>query len=197
MLTMESDVKRIIDFWFNRPPMEWIVAPEGLDARIKDDFGALVQQARRNELDNWASAAAEPESSLALVVLLDQFSRNLFRGTPETFDGDAKAWDTATDAIARDFDKRVSVIQATAFYMPLMQRESIISLVAARALFEVLKQRCETDEEHQWVDIAVKASSRHLDQLRKFGRYPTRNALLGRKNTEAEEEFLKQHVAGL
>ncbi|KAF2795966.1 DUF924-domain-containing protein [Melanomma pulvis-pyrius CBS 109.77] len=191
---MNPDVERIVAFWFTRPPMEWIIAPDGLDAQLKSEFGDLVVKARRNELDDWAT---EPEASLALVALLDQFSRNIFRGSPDAFSADVKAWETATKAIARDFDKQVTVIQASAFYMPLMHQESLISLIAARCLFEGLKPRCVSDEEHKWVDMGVMASKRHMQQLEQFGRYPTRNALLGRKNTEAEEEFLKGHVPSL
>ncbi|KAI1423222.1 hypothetical protein F5Y12DRAFT_716585 [Xylaria sp. FL1777] len=191
---MDSDVKRILSFWFDRNPIEWIVAPKGLDEQLKTEFGDLVLKARGNELDAWA---AEPESSLALVVLLDQFPRNLFRGSAEVFSGDAKAWDTATRAVARGFDARLTVLQASALYMALLQQETLISVIAARGLIEGLKARCATAEEHDWVDMGIAASQRHLAQLEKFGRYPTRNALLGRTNTEAEEEFLKDHKPSL
>ncbi|ETS86528.1 hypothetical protein PFICI_00356 [Pestalotiopsis fici W106-1] len=187
---MNSDANRIVTFWFNRNPVEWIIAPKGLDEELKSQFGELVLKARRNELDDWT---AQPEGSLALVVLLDQFSRNLFRGTPDALSGDAKATETSTRAIARDFDKEVTVIQASAFYMSLLQQESLITVIAARYLFEALKARCVTDEEHKWVDMGIAASKRHVQQLEKFGRYPTRNAVLGRTNTEAEEEFLKNY----
>jgi uncharacterized protein (DUF924 family) len=189
-MTTPSNIKRVVSFWFNRSPMEWIFAPKGLDAQLKAEFGDLVLQARRNELDEWA---AKPEGSVALVALLDQFSRNLFRGSAEAFSADAKASDIATKAIAQDFDQKVTVIQASALYMPLMQQENTVSLIAARCLFQALKPRCESDEEHKWVDMGIAASRRHLQQLERFGRYPTRNAILGRKNTEAEEQFLKEH----
>ncbi|KAI9710350.1 MAG: hypothetical protein M1820_002845 [Bogoriella megaspora] len=191
---MNSDVKRVVAFWFDRPPLQWIIAPEGLDAQLKSEFSDLVLKARNNELDEWAT---EPESSLALVVLLDQFSRNIFRGSPDAFSADAKAWETATKAIAMNFDKQVTVIQASAFYMPLMHQESLISLVAARCLFEATKRRCVSDVEHKWIDMGIAASERHMQLLERFGRYPTRNALLGRQNTEAEHEFLKHHVPSL
>ncbi|KAI1159735.1 DUF924-domain-containing protein [Nemania serpens] len=194
MPIIDPAVKRIVAFWFNRKPIEWIIAPKGLDEQLKSEFGDFVLKARRNELDNWGT---EPESSLALVVLLDQFSRNLFRGSAEAFSADAKAWSTATKSVARDFDKQVTVIQASAFYMPLLQQETLISVIAARGLFEGLKPRCASTEEHDWVDMGIAASKRHLLQLERFGRYPTRNALLGRANTEAEEEFLKEHKPSL
>lgn len=174
--------------------MEWIVAPAGLDEQLKIDFSDLVLKARANELDGWTSSA---EGSLALVVLLDQFSRNMFRGTRDAFTADEKAWNTTTKAIARDFDKKVTVIQASAFYFPLMHQESIISLIAARCLFQALKPRCIEENEHKWVDIGIAAMGRHLGQLERFGRYPTRNALLRRENTAEEEQFLKEHVPSL
>ncbi|KAF2653888.1 DUF924-domain-containing protein [Lophiostoma macrostomum CBS 122681] len=188
---MSSDVKRVMTFWFNRPPLEWIIAPAGLDDQMKSEFGHLVEKARQNELDDWA---LEPEGSLALVVILDQFSRNLFRGSPEAFSTDTKASSTTAKAIAKDFDKQVTVIQASAFYLSLMQQESLLSLVAARSLFEGLKHRCVSDEEHKWVDLCITACKRHMDQLEQFGRYPSRNALLGRENAAAEEEYLKEHI---
>ncbi|KAI1392439.1 uncharacterized protein F4822DRAFT_129542 [Hypoxylon trugodes] len=191
---MNPDVKRIMTFWFDRNPIEWIIAPEGLDTQLKFEFSHLVVKARQNELDDWAS---EPEGSLALVVLLDQFSRNIYRGTTEAFSGDAKAWEIATKAVTRDFDKQVTVIQASAFYMSLMQQESLISVVAARCLFEALKSRCASAEEHKWVDMGIAASKRHAKQLDQFGRYPTRNALLGRNNTEEEDAYLKDHKPSL
>lgn len=187
---MNPDITRIVNFWFNRNPVEWIIAPKGLDEELKSQFGELVLKARGSELDDWAT---QPEGSLALVVMLDQFSRNLFRGTPDALSGDAKAVETSTRAIARDFDKQVTVMQASAFYMPLLQQESLITVVAGRCLFEILKSRCVTDEEHKWVDMGIAAAKRHVQQLDKFGRYPTRNAVLGRTNTEAEEEFLKNY----
>ncbi|KAF2448404.1 DUF924-domain-containing protein [Karstenula rhodostoma CBS 690.94] len=178
--SMDPKAIRVGDFWFNRPPIEWIIAPDGLDAQIKSEFGDLVEQARRGELDGWT---AHPESSVALVALLDQFSRNLFRGTPEAFSADAKAREVAAKSIAQDFDMQVSVIKASAFYMPLMQDESLISLIASRCLFEALKTRCTNDEEHE-----------HIVQLEKFGRYPSRNDILGRKSTKEEEDFLRDRV---
>ncbi|KAI0199414.1 hypothetical protein F4808DRAFT_461735 [Astrocystis sublimbata] len=170
---MNHDVKRIISFWFDRNPIEWIIAPAGLDEQLKSEFSDLVTQALKGSLDAWN---AEPESSLALIVLLDQFPRNIFRGTAHVFSGNAKAFEAATKAVVRDFDKRVTVIQASALYMTLMQRESLVSVIAARCLFEALQGRCGV-----------------LRSLEEFGRFPTRNAILGRENTEAEEAFLRQH----
>ncbi|KAI0411394.1 hypothetical protein F5X98DRAFT_380812 [Xylaria grammica] len=105
--------------------------------------------------------------------------------------------ETATRAIARDFDKQVTVTQASAFYVAIIQQESLISVIAARCLFEALEPRYVSTEENDWVDIGISASKGRIQQLEKFGRYPTRNALLGRTNANAEEEFLKNHVPDL
>ncbi|KAK8097419.1 hypothetical protein PG984_016558 [Apiospora sp. TS-2023a] len=194
-VNVDPDVQRVLTFWFDRNPIEWIIAPAGLDDQLMSEFGDLVRKARNRELNDWATAG--PESSVALVALLDQFSRNLFRGTPEAFAGDDQAWDVTVKALAQDFDKQVSVIQASTFCMTLLNRESLISVVAARFLWDTLKARCETQQEHEWVDMGIAGTKRHLVQLERFGRYPTRNKILGRESTEAEEEFLKEHKPSL
>ena len=172
--------------------MQWIVAPAGLDAQLKTEFGSLVTQARDHELDSWA---AEAEGSLALVVLLDQFFRNIYRGTPSAFAADDHAWHIATQAVGHGFDKQVSVIQASAFYFPIMQRESFISVIAARGLWEGLRSRCEGEEESKWVGLGIMGVENHMEQLERFGRFPTRNELLGRESTEEERGYLDEHVA--
>jgi uncharacterized protein (DUF924 family) len=189
---MHPDIDHVISFWFDRPPMEWIIAPEGLDAELKAQFSDLVAKARSSQLDDWAPSA---EGSLALVVMLDRFSRNIYRDSADAWSADEKAWETATRAIAQGFDKVVTVLQASAFYMPLMQKESLISVIAARGLFETLKSRCVSEEEHKWVGLGIMAAGGHMEQLLRFGRYPSRNKFLGRANTEAEEEFLEEHLA--
>jgi len=186
---MNPDVQRIMTFWFDRNPMDWMRAPDGFDDQCKSQFSDLVLKARNNELDDWA---ATPEGSLALVVLLNQLMRNIFRGSVDAFSGDAKAAEIATRAIARDFDKQVTVIQSSAFYIALMAQESLISIVAARALCDTLKPRCANAEEHDWVDKGVAAAKMHVDQIARFGRYPVRNAILGRKNTDAEDKYLAE-----
>jgi uncharacterized protein (DUF924 family) len=193
-LSMDHDAEQVVSFWFDRPPIEWIIAPEGLDEQIKSKFLGLVLKARNDDLEAWAES---PNSSLALIVLLEQFPRNVYRGSQQAFSSDTKAYDIAMKAIAQEFDKQVSVIQASAFYMPLMQQESLISVLAAKALFEGLKTRCSSEEERQWVDMGVAAMKRHSAQLVRFGRYPTRNKLLGRENTEDEEAFLKDFTPTL
>jgi len=193
LTTMNPEIERVNAFWFNRSPLEWMRAPEGFDAECKTQFQDLVQKALAGDLDDWAST---PEGSLALVVLLNQLPRNVFRGEAISLSGDAKAGDVATRAVASDFDKSVSVIQASALYIAILHQENLISQVAARSLVESLRPRCVTAEEHDWVDKGAAAAKGHIELISRFGRYPSRNALLGRKNTEAEDAFLKEHPSG-
>lgn len=94
---------------YNRPTIDWFVTPDGLDEICKDEFGHLVEDARANRLDHWQ---ADREGSLALVILLDQFTRNIYRGTPDAFSSDPKALDVATKAIAKGWDKQSTTTQA-------------------------------------------------------------------------------------
>ncbi|KAI1875057.1 uncharacterized protein JN550_002486 [Neoarthrinium moseri] len=99
--------------------MEWIVAPDGFDAQCKSELNHLVQKARHNELDDWSSS---PEGSLAQDDLLDQLPRKIHRSSSDALTDDERAWGIATKAIAGDYDKQVTVIPASEFYMPLMQQ---------------------------------------------------------------------------
>ncbi|CAG8974512.1 hypothetical protein HYALB_00009047 [Hymenoscyphus albidus] len=149
------------------------IASPGLDDQLKSEFEGLVLKARRGELDDWATNA---KGSLALIVLLDQFPRNLYRGSLDAFAADGKSWEMATNAIAQDFDedKEITVYQAFAFYMPLMHQETNISLIAARGCLKALRG-------------GARMRKNATGSARLY-----RNALLSRKNTEADEEFLKE-----
>ncbi|EFQ96696.1 hypothetical protein MGYG_08620 [Nannizzia gypsea CBS 118893] len=190
-MSADADVKRINAFWFSRSPFEWIDAPAGIDEEIKSDFGDLVLKARQNKLDHWT---ANSERCLALLVLLDQFSRNLFRGSPDAFSADSKAHEIATRAIIRGFDTDLPVIQASAFYLPLLHNESLVSLLAARCLFERLRKRCVTEEEKKWADMGVEIVRENIYFMELFGRYPGRNSALGRKNTVAEDGYFARQA---
>jgi uncharacterized protein (DUF924 family) len=107
-----SDIARIHDFWFTRSPQEWFMPPEGFDNLCESEFGHLVQDARAGKLDHWTD---EPQGTLAILVLLDQFSRNIYRGTPDAFSADPKALQIATHAIAKGWDKDATTAQALVY----------------------------------------------------------------------------------
>jgi uncharacterized protein (DUF924 family) len=191
---MDPEVTRINDFWYSMPPKEWFMPPEGFDHVCNNEFGTLVQKARNNELDDWT---LQPESTLALLVLLDQIPRNTFRGTPDAFSSDAKAFDIATRAIARGWDKEVTIIQALTLYLPLMHNERLISTVACLALTENLINRApEGSDEKKFLTNGLQSGIQHRDVIARFGRYPSRNAILGRQSTKEEEEFLRENPNG-
>lgn len=106
------DVAKVHDFWYTRPVVEWFMPPKGFDAECKHGFTHLVRDARNSKLDHWEETK---EGSLALLVLLDQFTRNVFRGTPDAFNSDDKALGIATRSIARGFDKEVTISQALTY----------------------------------------------------------------------------------
>ena len=196
-MATNPEVQRIISFWFDRNPIDWFVPPEGFDDECKSRFGHLISKAlSTTELDAWA---AEPDGSLALLVLLDQLTRNVYRGSPEAFSGDLKAAEIATRAIARGFDNKFPAVRAVVFYAPLMHSESLLSQVAATALFRCLKARCQNEEISAmvpFVDRFIQVAEGHMGVIERFGRYPSRNAVLGRENTSEEDAFLKEHPTG-
>jgi uncharacterized protein (DUF924 family) len=191
---MNPDISRILSFWYDRSPMEWFMPPEGFDEECKQQFGELVHKARANELDHWAT---EPKGSLAILILLDQFSRNIFRGTPEMYAADSKALNIATNSIAKGFDKGVTMYQAQTFYLPLMHNESLLAQVTTMALFENLVNRASDDKDAvKFFTEGMQAAKSHLDVIQRFGRFPGRNEILGRESTKEEKEFLNANPHG-
>ncbi|EHK96964.1 hypothetical protein GLAREA_07855 [Glarea lozoyensis ATCC 20868] len=203
------DIKSIIFFWFQRDPLEWIIPPPGLDAELKTRFEHLVLKARKGELDHWTET---PAGCLALVVLLDQFSRNLFRDRPEAFGGDVRARGIVRGVVGQGWDGEVGVVQASAFFVCAVQQEGVYDVGVGREGFARLVERCRVVEdgkaggesdagkrevERKWVEMGFKAAEKHLQLLERFGRYPTRNKILGRADTEEERRFLDEYKPSL
>lgn len=192
---MDPEITRITDFWYNRSPRDWFMTPEGLDKECHQNFGTLVQRARANELDEWTSTT---NGTLALLILLDQFPRNIFRNLPEAFSSDTKAFGIAANFIAKGQDKEVSSKQALTLYLPLMHHESLISQVAGVALLENLLARShEEGEDHDFLKNSVTAAKGHLKVIQMFGRFPARNKALGRQSTPEEEAYMEKYPHGL
>jgi len=193
---MNSDVNRVIDYWFRdeEPVKKWFGGAPEVDAEIKDQFGDLVEKARDSQLNSWTE---KPQSTLALVILLDQFTRNIFRGMPASFSSDSIARNITVTAIAKGFDRELPPLQQYFFYMPLSHDESLISQIAAIALFEALHKRCGGGPEEGIVKGGLHFCELHRDVILKFGRFPSRNEILGREPTPEELAFLKEHPRGL
>lgn len=171
--------KDVLDFWFQElSPKDWFSGDKALDEAIAQRFGALHEQARQGELYRWRSSA---EGRLAEVIVLDQFSRNLHRGTPESFASDPMALALAQEAVAGGADERLTPEQRTFLYMPYMHSESLKIHEEAVRLFKSNGIENNLDFEY-----------RHKAIIERFGRYPHRNEILGRASTAEEIEFLKQ-----
>jgi uncharacterized protein (DUF924 family) len=189
-LNTDPDDQDVLAFWFGTPPgparPEWFRKDAAFDAQIRQRFGALHERAARRELDAWR---ASPEAMLALVVVLDQFSRNLYRGQAAAFAQDEHARDCASEALQRGDDLSLLPVQRQFLYLPfehsedLADQERAVDLMGSLEAFEATRGLTE------W---AVK----HRDIVARFGRFPHRNAALGRESTPGEAEFLKQPGSG-
>lgn len=172
----------VLRFWFDEVGQErWFVKDPVLDAEIRKRFGALSDHLATSDLNGWSDT---PETLLAAVILIDQFSRNNHRGSPRAFRGDAAARRLTMAALERGWDRSMTDDQRQFLLMPLMHSEDIAD--QRRSVDEF--RRLGRDEQ---IDFA----HRHLDQIERFGRFPGRNEALGRRSTEAEQRALDDGAA--
>ena len=185
---MTLEPSEILDFWFEGDPAErrkkWFEKEPAFDAECAR-FTAGIRDARAGRYDEWA---ATPKGALALIVLQDQLSRNVFRGLAEAFAADPHARDVARRAIADGFDTMLTPLERMFVYLPFEHAETIEDQNQSVRLFESLAEALGADT----IDYA----HRHRDVIRAFGRFPHRNAVLGRINTLAEDEYLARPGAG-
>jgi len=185
-----SQVKEILDFWFGKPEEAeygkirkfWFTKNPKFDQEVRSRFLSVYQQAAAGELDTWRTS---PDSCLALIILLDQFPRNLFRSQPQAFASDPQALSLAQYAINQGFDQQLLPVQRWFIYMPFEHSENLEHQYQSVELFSSLKDdpNCASG-----VDYA----HRHLQVIERFGRFPHRNQILGRESTPEEIEFLQQ-----
>lgn len=173
---MEDSVS-ILRFWFDEStPEQWFTKNANFDRMIERRFGALHAAAATGQLDGWAETA---DGALALILVLDQFSRNLFRDDPRAFAQDEKALALAKGAIAEGHDMAVAEDRRVFFYVPFEHSEALADQEVSLPYFEALSNP-------EYLRYAVA----HRDIIARFGRFPHRNAVLGRKSTAEEEAFL-------
>ena len=171
------NAQQILSFWFeDTKPYQWYRRDLAFDQLIRERFSALHKAAVARRLDAWR---AHPHHALALIILLDQFSRNMFRGDPRSFAQDGLAVDVARDAITRRYDRLYGSRERAFFYMPFMHAEDLDIQRKSIALF---KARCMDNIPH---------ACEHHDIIKRFGRFPHRNKTLGRVSTPEEIAFLK------
>lgn len=178
----------VLDFWFGPPPVvraraEWFRKDPAFDAVVRDRFFSTIEQALSQQLGSWQTTVL---GQLALILVLDQFTRNTRRNTPGAFAGDALALQLAEQLVASGDDQALPVWQRWFAYMPFEHAESRAVQVQARQLFERMEQQDPAmADAHAW---AVK----HAQVVQRFGRYPHRNLVLGRVSTADEVIFLSQ-----
>ena len=169
----------ILKFWFEElSPDDWYTADAALDATIRDRFCDIHERAAACELYSWRTNV---DVALAEIIILDQFSRNIYRNTPRAFAQDNLALALAQEAIAKGFDKKLEPQRICFLYLPFMHSESRVIHERAVELYRGLGDANNIGYERQ-----------HKAIIDMFGRYPHRNNILGRKSTPQEEEFLKQ-----
>jgi len=192
---LPPDAETVLDFWFgavdspsyghNR--VEWFRKDAAFDASIRDRFGALIERALRGELEDWA---ASPSSALAQVIVLDQFTRNVFRDTPRAFAGDARALQAARAMVGSRQDEALPAFQRAFVYLPFEHAEGIEMQHEGARLYTRLAAL--DREQASGLDYA----ERHRAIIERFGRFPHRNRILGRQSTPEEIEFLKTSGSG-
>ena len=185
----------VVEFWFGdalhaapQTQRRWFRYDPEFDAQILRRFGHLPEQAAAGNLDSWMEAA---EPALARLIALDQFPRNLYRGDSRAFAFDALAAAGAESAIERGFDLRVHPLQAVFMYLPFEHAEDIGRQERAVALFEALCDRAPAGHEPEFARFADFAR-RHRAVIARFGRFPHRNALLGRASSAEERQYLEE-----
>jgi uncharacterized protein (DUF924 family) len=169
----------ILEFWFEKiEPSQWWVKDENFDKRIRQGFLEIHRKAVACELYEWRKTSL---GALAEIIVLDQFSRNMFREKPESFAYDSLALVLAQSAIACDFDAELPPEKRSFLYMPFMHSESLVIHSVADTLFTKLGN-----------PSTIKFEKKHRVIIEQFGRYPHRNKILGRISTPEEEVFLRQ-----
>jgi uncharacterized protein (DUF924 family) len=196
------DPERVLSFWFGELDADGLATPD-VQRRwfTKDD--AFDAQLRREFLDDHAAIAGEqrehwlvdPRGRLAYIIVLDQFSRNMFRGTPKMFASDPQALRAAKGGIDKGADKALALAERQFLFMPFMHSESLEDQDRCVELFTATRDE-QAGRAREFVDFSLRYANMHRDIIAKFGRFPHRNAILGRATTPEEAKFLEGPNSG-
>ncbi|WP_101758783.1 DUF924 family protein [Oceanicoccus sp. KOV_DT_Chl] len=190
-----NSITQVLDYWFadigdgfdvQQQNKLWFMGGVAVDEEISRLFSEGVQRALRGELDHWSSTA---QGMLALIVLLDQFPRNIYRGDSRAFDGDERAQRWVDRGLAQAMDQQLGYIQRLFFYMPLMHAEDVVQQQQGVECFQQLLADIPAAGKaiiQSSLDFAIK----HQQIIQQFGRFPYRNVVLARESTAAEQAYL-------
>jgi uncharacterized protein (DUF924 family) len=185
-MTSNASPEAILEFWFGPEPHAardvWFRKDPAFDATIRERFGEAIAIALAGGFGEWCMTA---HGALARVLLLDQFTRNSSRDTPRAFAGDARALATADEAIGRGFDRQLDVFERWFLYLPFEHSEDAAVQVRSLELFGALADETGKRDQLVWAE-------KHAAIIKRFGRYPHRNAILGRVSTPEEIAFLRE-----
>jgi uncharacterized protein (DUF924 family) len=190
-MDMDGQAQDVLDFWFLPPDnpgygqsrAQWFRKDDGFDAQIRERFDALIDAAIDGGLRAWE---ATPHGALARLIVLDQFTRNVYRGTPRAFAGDAQALALAVALTDAGQDRLLPPMLRAFAYLPFEHAEDLAMQARAVELFQRLSQA------QPGFDGMLDYAERHQEVIARFGRFPHRNAILGRASTPQEVEFLRQ-----
>lgn len=173
----KPDALDVLDFWWLAGPEKWFARDDQFDASIRERFGDLIGVAASGDLAEWEET---PHGTLALLLLLDQFPRNIFRGSAQAFEHDGEALRLAVLAVDRGYDRAFPKAARVFFYLPFEHAEDMQAQERSVDL-------CRRLGDQTFYHYALL----HMDVIRRFGRFPHRNDVLGRKTTEAEAAYLE------
>lgn len=180
---MIDEAQALLDWWFDvLPPEKQFARDNDVDAEIRAKFGGLHAELSQGVPEAWLG---DTKSMLAAIIVLDQFSRNLFRDNARAFANDVAALALTNAAIARGWDKELTPEERAFLYMPLMHSEHLPDVEQCQALMAA-----------SGLNDNAAFAGRHAETIRTFGRYPARNEALGRESTESEMELLRENPAG-
>lgn len=199
--TPVNDISEIIDYWFGQLDQDgfssaeanqkWWSGTDEIDLEISHRFESLIQSAFKHELDEWKETSL---GQLALIILLDQFTRNIYRGTEQAFSGDHHALEICKQGLSRKFDLELPIEYRVFFYMPLEHSENLEDQELCIRLLSALKREC-PESKQQLIDSYVGFAQQHKQIIEQFGRFPHRNAALNRTNTAEELAYLENDHA--
>lgn len=191
---MNTSPQSILDFWFEKPGEPdynrqracWFEVNPNFDGQIRAQFSAAVDAARAGELKSWSE---QPNTALALLILFDQFPRNLYRGEARAFETDPAARALAHHVLQQGWDQGLVPVRRMFVYLPFEHGEDMPDQNESVRLMASLQAYPETEAQLGWAE-------QHRDVILQFGRFPWRNAALGRTSTPAELAYLKEHGGG-
>jgi uncharacterized protein (DUF924 family) len=196
-VSIAGAIDEVLEFWFDTPPtseagvsrqmQRWFGSDPEIDAAIRSRFEPTMRAGAEELLGDWAVTS---RGRLALIILLDQFPRSIYRGEPAAFAQDARALSLTLTGSAGGLDRELPTLQRLFFYMPMQHAEALATQEQAVEQFEALARDAEAPYLRKALNGAVEFARLHRDIIARFGRFPHRNSVLGRDSTEPERKFL-------